>query len=177
MFSEIYRTGDYASLHKGLIYFEGRKDLQIKIRGHRVDLSEIEKSLMTLNYVDEGIVICYHANEIDQALLAFCVLNACDEGKGKTGNQIEKSLEKMLIHYMVPQVVVLDEFPYLVNGKVDRQQLLSMYENMSNNDDAEIEESKDLLEKTKKKILFKAVATSVGRSIRKSMLGRSLEDH
>lgn len=175
MFSRIYKTGDYASLHKGYIYYEGRTDSQIKIRGHRVDLSEVEKNLMSLDYVEKGVVLCYHAGEIDQALVAFCVIEAkhnLNKYITKTGIQIENDLKQKLPEYMIPQAVVLDHVPLLVNGKVDRQTLLKMYENTNNNDDAEIEYDMDFSgisddnKMVKAKILFETVANSIGRSIR-----------
>jgi acyl-coenzyme A synthetase/AMP-(fatty) acid ligase len=178
MFSRIYKTGDYASLHKGMIYYEGRTDSQIKIRGHRVDLSEIEKNLLALDYVEKGVVLCYHAGEIDQALVGFCVVSAQSKYFAKTGIHIENDLKQKLAHYMVPQVVVLDQIPLLVNGKVDRQMLLKMYENTNNNDDAEIEFEMDFSgicddnKMLKAKLLFETVAASIGRSIRSKLSSR-----
>lgn len=126
----MYRTGDFASFSKGVIYYEGRTDSQIKIRGHRVDLSEVEKNILTLEGVEKAVVLCYHAGEIDQALLAFITLENC---YNMTGMQIESNLTNILAQYMIPQVIVLETIPLLVNGKVDRQTLLKMYENTNNN--------------------------------------------
>ncbi len=175
-FSRIYKTGDYASLHKDLIYYEGRTDSQIKIRGHRVDLAEVEKNLNALDYVEKGVVLCYHAGEIDQALVAFCVIKSSQQSINKyiskTGIQIENDLKLKLSEYMIPQVVVLDHVPLLVNGKVDRQTLLKKYENTNNNDDAEIEYDMDFgginddNKLVKAKALFETVANAIGRSIR-----------
>jgi acyl-coenzyme A synthetase/AMP-(fatty) acid ligase len=186
MFSRIYKTGDYASLHKGFVYYEGRTDSQIKIRGHRVDLSEVEKNLMSLDYVEKGVVLCYHAGEIDQALVAFCVVKAqhnLNKYITKTGIQIENDLKLKLPEYMVPQVVALDHVPLLVNGKVDRQTLLKMYENTNNNDDAEIEYEMDFSGITddnkmvKAKVLFETVANSIGRSIRSRLTSECANVH
>lgn len=180
LYSKIYKTGDYASLHKGMIYYEGRTDSQIKIRGHRVDLSEVEKHLNSLEYVEKGVVLCYHAGEIDQALVAFCVAkssNNLNKYISKTGIQIENDLKLKLASYMVPQVVVLQTIPLLVNGKVDRQSLLKMYENTNNNEDTEIEYEMDFngincddeCKMAKARILFETVAASIGRSIRSKL--------
>lgn len=179
LYSKIYKTGDYASLHKGMIYYEGRTDSQIKIRGHRVDLAEVEKNLGSLEYVEKGVVLCYHAGEIDQALVAFCVINSNGNSNKyiqKTGIQIENDLKLKLASYMVPQVVVLqNNVPLLVNGKVDRQSLLKMYENTNNNEDTEIEFEMDFNgissddDMVKAKILFETVALSIGRSIRSKL--------
>lgn len=177
MHSKIYRTGDYASLHKEMIYYEGRTDSQIKIRGHRVDLSEVEKNLASLEYVEKGVVLCYHAGEIDQALVAFCVAKSNNLNRyiAKTGIQIENDLKLKLANYMVPQVIVLENIPLLVNGKVDRQSLLKMYENTNNNEDTEIEFEMDFCgindepRMLKAKILFETVASAIGRSIRSKL--------
>jgi acyl-coenzyme A synthetase/AMP-(fatty) acid ligase len=184
MYSKIYKTGDYASLNKNMIYYEGRTDSQIKIRGHRVDLSEVEKNLTSLDYVDKSVVLCYHAGEIDQALVAFCVTKT-NEGVNKyiakTGFQIEHDLKTKLASYMIPQVVVLHEpIPLLVNGKVDRQTLLKMYENTNNNDDAEVEiefdyNGVDEKNMSKAKVLFETIATGIGRSIRSKLSSKWLK--
>lgn len=129
-YSRLYRTGDFASFRKGVIYYEGRTDSQIKIRGHRVDLSEVEKNILTLDGVEKAVVLCHHAGEIDQALLAFVTLQS---NYNTTGMQIESILTDVLANYMIPQVIVLETIPLLVNGKVDRQSLLKMYENTNNN--------------------------------------------
>lgn len=176
VYSRLYKTGDFASMYKGVVYYEGRTDSQIKIRGHRVDLTEIEKNLTALEYVDKGVVLCYHAGEIDQALVAFCVVKGDSMNKYimRTGIQIENDLKLKLASYMVPQVVVLDTIPQLVNGKIDRQSLLKMYENTNNNDDTEIElemEFDGIEEKNidKAKVLFETVGNSIGRSIRSKL--------
>ena len=130
-FSRLYKTGDYASVSKGCVYYQGRMDSQIKIRGHRVDLSEVEANLLGLAGVDKGIVLCYRAGEIDQALLGFVTLE--QDAPFQTGLQVEAALGDKLAHYMIPQVVLLESIPLLVNGKIDRQTLLKMYESTNNN--------------------------------------------
>lgn len=123
-----------------------------------------------------GVVLCYHAGEVDQALVAFCVVHEDDTSKyiKKTGILIENDLKLKLANYMLPQVVVLETIPLLVNGKIDRQTLLKMYENTNNNDDTEIEFEMDYdgvadenMEKAK--VLFETVGSSIGRSIRSKL--------
>lgn len=127
----MYRTGDYASVQKGgIIQYEGRTDSQVKIRGHRVDLSEIEKHLAEINDIKKGIVLCYHAGQMDQAILAFA---SVEPSSHLHEFQIERILRNRLPEYMTPQVIIIDQVPLLVNGKIDRQTLLKMYENTNNN--------------------------------------------
>lgn len=127
----MYRTGDYASVQKGgVIHYEGRTDSQVKIRGHRVDLSEIEKHVNEIDGVKKGIILCYHAGQMDQAVLAFV---SVDNTSLLHELQIEKILRNKIPEYMTPQVILIDHIPLLVNGKVDRQTLLKLYENTNNN--------------------------------------------
>lgn len=170
-YDRIYRTGDFASTHKGILYYEGRTDSQIKIRGHRVDLSEVEKNIASINGITKAVVLCYHTGEIDQALLAFVTLN---EHITVTGLQLEEELKILLPQYMIPQVIVLDSVPLLVNGKVDRQSLLKMYENTNNNDDSEVELDYDysgVLECQMQvaKDLFETIGSVIGRSTRTTL--------
>lgn len=127
----MYQTGDFASVQKGgIVHYEGRTDSQVKIRGHRVDLSEIEKNLLEIKGVQKGVVLCYHAGQMDQAILAFA---SVDAESHLHELQIEKYLRNKLPEYMTPQVIIVDQVPLLVNQKIDRQKLLKMYENTNNN--------------------------------------------
>lgn len=128
-FSKLYRTGDFAKLEKGVIVYEGRTDSQIKIRGHRVDLSEIEKALLGLQDLEKAVVLCYKPGELNQTLLAFVTVR-----KAISESEIESALLAKLPAYMVPQVVLVEDLPLLINGKIDRQTLLKNYENNNNNE-------------------------------------------
>lgn len=101
---------------------------QIKIRGHRVDLSEIEKAVLSVREVEKAVVLCYKPGEMNQALVAFVTASAF-----ANESQIEEALKEKLAAYMVPQVIIIENVPLLVNGKVDRQGLLQMYVNNNNN--------------------------------------------
>ncbi|XP_063607834.1 beta-alanyl-bioamine nonribosomal peptide synthetase ebony-like [Penaeus indicus] len=123
----LYRTGDFGRVVGGKLFYEGRTDSQVKVRGHRVDLSEIEAALQKLEEVDKVYILVYKPGEINQALVAFYTSN--DEGM--VPEKIALKLASLLQPYMQPQLVYLDDLPLLVNGKVDRQTLLKMYENES----------------------------------------------
>lgn len=132
----LYQTGDYASVREdGVIQYEGRTDSQVKIRGHRVDLSEIQKHLLEIDGVDKAIVLC-NKDEFGKTILAF--VSATGElmspaPKFKKIIHIEDILRAKLADYMIPQIVIVDEMPLLVNGKIDRQALLMMYTDLNNN--------------------------------------------
>nr|CAH7759240.1 unnamed protein product [Callosobruchus chinensis] len=126
--AKLYRTGDFARIEKGILIYEGRTDSQIKVRGHRVDLSEVEKTVAAVEGIDKAVVLCYNPGEMNQALLAFITTNTL-----MSEHQIEGILKERLTSYMVPQVILMDTIPLLVNGKTDRQALLKSYESTNNN--------------------------------------------
>ncbi|XP_022911582.1 beta-alanyl-bioamine nonribosomal peptide synthetase ebony [Onthophagus taurus] len=168
-FARLYRTGDFGKIEKGTILYDGRTDSQVKIRGHRVDLAEVEKAVNSLDEIEKGVVLCYKPGEINQALLAFVTSNAL-----VSENQIEESLRKKLASYMIPQVIILDVIPLLVNGKVDRQALLKSYETVNNNDDTCFQvdinfEGVPTDKIDEAKALFETVANVLNRSARSAI--------
>lgn len=169
-YNRLYRTGDFASIQKSTIYYEGRTDSQIKIRGYRVDLTEIEKSVTQMATVEKAIVLCYHAGEADQALLAFVELKRAVKDSINEF-QIEAKLQSLLPGYMVPQVVIMDTIALLVNGKIDRQSLLKAYESTNNNEDSALYIDQDYAgvpegQLDTAKDLFEIVGNAIGRSVR-----------
>ena len=62
----MYRTGDFGRVVNGFLYYEGRADSQIKIRGHRVDLTEINAILNQLEQIEKGVVLCWKPGQPEQ---------------------------------------------------------------------------------------------------------------
>lgn len=109
----------------GIIHYEGRNDSQVKIRGHRVDLNEIEMNLQETEGIKEVIVLCYQHSEHDQMdskILAFASVESHLQK-----SRIEEILRSKLPDYMMPEVVIIEEMPVLDNGKIDRQTLIKSY--------------------------------------------------
>lgn len=129
IYSRVYKTGDFGFMKSNVLYYEGRRDTQIKIRGHRVDIAEIEKVINQLEYLQKSAILVYHAAQPDQTLVAFIETRKVnDQHIVRTPLEVEQDLKVKLASYMMPRVIVIEEFPYLPNGKVDRQELLKMYE-------------------------------------------------
>ncbi|KAK2589317.1 hypothetical protein KPH14_007867 [Odynerus spinipes] len=167
-YSKVFRTGDYAKIIKGTVIYEGRVDSQVKVRGHRVDLSEVEKIVSRVPEVDKAVVLCYKPGDLSQALLAF-VTTKNDTSTGTT--EIETTLKKRMPLYMQPQIIIVDRIPLLTNGKTDRQTLLRQYESSkTTNETNEITNCdytgvpEEDLEKAK--ILFPTIASVIGASSR-----------
>ncbi|MBN2443650.1 MAG: amino acid adenylation domain-containing protein [Spirochaetales bacterium] len=119
----LYKTGDMARyLDDGNIEFVGRIDNQVKIRGIRLELGEVENVLIKNENIAEAIVLCKQLNTWNKILVAFVVLNE----KGITdAADIRKYLIPLLPEYMIPQEIrVIDGFPVNENGKIDKEILL-----------------------------------------------------
>ncbi|CRK87778.1 CLUMA_CG001558, isoform A [Clunio marinus] len=127
-YSSMYNTGDLGFIKQGLLYFAGRNDTQIKVRGQRVEIAEIEKHVSDLNFIEQSAILVHHAGHVDQALVAFVKLEI---NSSKSPTDIENELNLRLPRYMVPRIVLIEDFPKLPNGKVNRKELLKIYKKQS----------------------------------------------
>lgn len=115
-----YRTGDLVSRGPdGCLNFLGRIDHQIKIRGYRVELGEIEAALLRLPYVREAVVIARVTDGIAR-LIAYWV---GDQALGEP-DTLRASLRESLPDFMVPaNIIAMERLPRTPNGKIDRNAL------------------------------------------------------
>ncbi len=115
-FERIYRTGDLGSFdEEGNLWFAGRKDFQIKYKGHRIEMEEIERAMMKTEGVER----------------ACCIF---DSEKGKLYGFYEGTIDKKELHkvlseslpvFMIPgRLTQKDAMPLTKNGKIDRKALL-----------------------------------------------------
>ena len=121
--ARLYKTGDLARyLPDGQIAFLGRVDYQIKIRGYRVELGEIEAILNQYPAVRQAVVIAREdSSPGDKRLVAYIVPAS---GAHITKSSLRETLIKHLPDYMIPSAFVqLEVFPVTPNGKVDRAAL------------------------------------------------------
>lgn len=65
-YNVLYRTGDFGRVVNGALVFEGRADTQIKVRGHRVDMTEVDMAVKKVKGVDKVTMICYKPGEVNQ---------------------------------------------------------------------------------------------------------------
>src|SRR5215813_6186914 len=120
--ARLYRTGDMVRrLSEGSIEFIGRTDNQIKVRGFRVELGEIEAALAAHPGVTLAVVLGSNPSPVSQRLVAYFVAAA---SKPPTSDDLRSFLRQRLPDYMVPSVFVcLREMPLTANGKIDRAAL------------------------------------------------------
>jgi amino acid adenylation domain-containing protein len=123
----LYRTGDRVRYGaSGKLEFLGRVDEQVKLRGYRVELGEIESVLCEAGGVQQAVVVVRGENSVDQRLVAYVVLEneAAAGGEAEVLKRLRGRLSQKLPEYMAPSaIVVLAEVPLTTNGKVDRRAL------------------------------------------------------
>lgn len=121
--ARLYRTGDLVRARTvGTLEFLGRRDRQVKVRGYRIELAEVEATLMRLPEVREAVVTLDGNGHGEPALVAYVV-----GADTSSGEEIRASLQAQLPAYMVPsQVVLLERFPLTTHGKVDQQELRAL---------------------------------------------------
>ncbi|MFN2416716.1 MAG: amino acid adenylation domain-containing protein [Pyrinomonadaceae bacterium] len=126
----LYRTGDVAHyLSDGSIEFLGRADNQVKVRGFRVELGEIEAALRGCPGVREAVVVAREDASGEKRLLAYIVPSAGDAAAPTDGDKPTPATLRGLLHEKLPSHLVpsafsfLEELPLTPNGKVDRKAL------------------------------------------------------
>lgn len=120
-FGDLYRTGDKAIIHSnGLLECRGRiSSGQVKLRGQRIELGEIEHAASKVSGCHAVV-----ASVLDGQLIVFCIV----EDNTVTVDDVKNACRKWLPNYMVPNdVMLLEDFPYLPSGKVDKRGLESDY--------------------------------------------------
>lgn len=138
--NRMYRTGDIGKVSPdGEIIILGRKDHQIKLRGHRIELGEIEYALTKIHGIKDAVVVAKDDSSGNPRLIAYLILSSNESmGKRGTGNnafsakeatseEVKNWKEKLSLHlpsYMIPaHYVVMDQFPTTASGKTDRKSL------------------------------------------------------
>ncbi len=116
-----YLTGDLGYIENDMLYCKGRKDNQIKYKGYRIELGDIENNLLKINGISEAVVVAkYKPNsQIVKTIKAYVTIK-----KEITVEDIKQEAEKILPKYMIPKsIIILDKIPVNKNGKYDRKKL------------------------------------------------------
>jgi amino acid adenylation domain-containing protein len=117
----LFRSGDMGRRQSdGTLVFLGRKDTQVKVRGHRIELGEIERCLLGHPGVKKAVVIAHETKGSGRDLVAYFESDEPDV----TAASLRDHLSAVVPSYMVPsRLIQLAALPVLPNGKVDREAL------------------------------------------------------
>jgi amino acid adenylation domain-containing protein len=159
-----YKSGDFGSIDEaGDLHFRERKGSRVKIRGHSVDLMEIEAALLSCPDVLQAAVVAIgDESQMDPVRLIAYV--ATREDAARDPLVVRRYLATRLPLYMLPsRIVYLDALPLTAGGKVDRK-TLAQIDPMTSNPSRSVEPPQDDVERT--------VARIIGQLLKVESIGR-----
>jgi acyl-coenzyme A synthetase/AMP-(fatty) acid ligase/acyl carrier protein len=120
--ARVYCTGDLGLMRPdGCLVHLGRKDLQVKIRGNRIEVAEVEAALLNLDMINEAVVVAREVWLGDRRLVAYLVPA---REHAPTASTLRCALADVLPEHMLPSAfVMLETLPLTPTGKVDRRAL------------------------------------------------------
>jgi amino acid adenylation domain-containing protein len=114
---KLYKTGDEVRYRAdGEIEYLGRLDFQVKIRGHRIELGEVESMAALHPGVSQAVAIVREDAQGDQRLVCYVVP---ERGAALRASALRAAFKDKLPDYMIPAVVVLEALPLTENGKIN----------------------------------------------------------
>lgn len=124
---KVYKTGDYGRwIEDGVLGYNGRRDNQVKIRGQRVELGEIEEKIRQILNI-EKVAVAFHDFGNNKRLVCFV-----ESSNMVDTNSLKDQLSNILPCYMIPwSIISIKQFPTNNNGKLDRKKLDNLCKEMS----------------------------------------------
>jgi amino acid adenylation domain-containing protein len=124
-----FRTGDMGRINgKGQLEFAGRRDTRIKIRGHRIELSEVECAIQRLPGVKQTVVDVIARDNKEPILVGYII---ADDGHSWSHASLRTELRSLLPDHMIPSTfLLLESFPLASSGKIDRGTLQELYRSL-----------------------------------------------
>jgi amino acid adenylation domain-containing protein len=157
----LYRTGDLACVlpEEGILWV-GRADQQVKIRGFRIDPAEVEAALLTAPGVKQAVVLA--VRRVETVELAACLVAHSGTTPDAATTLARERLSKSLPQHMVPsRWIIMEEFPRLPNGKLDRLALM----------DEALQEPREVERRVPRDALEALLAQGVGALLGRPPLG------
>jgi amino acid adenylation domain-containing protein len=123
----LYKTGDLARIDSnGLVHVVGRRDEQIKKRGHRVELGEIESAMRTIGAVKQSAIVALDRGDFDGALICCAYVPASNDCSPVW---LRRELSRLVPSYMLPlHWLTLDSFPLDGRDEIDRARIKELFE-------------------------------------------------
>ncbi len=120
-----YLTGDLGYIKDGMLYYKARKDKQVKYKGYRIELSDIEENLQKLSYIDKAVAV-KNINK-DGKVVNIIAFVSLKENVSKSEFDITQDILKKVPQYMCPKIKIVKDFPLNANGKCDEKKLLENF--------------------------------------------------
>ncbi len=136
----------------GLLLFEGRVDDQVKVRGHRIELSAVEVALKGCGEPLDAVTVVVQEDPTlaeNRALVAFVTPASMN-----TGRLLAKLRERVPRHLQVQRIVALDKLPSTPSGKVDRRKLAELARSGLVSGQANAEDTRSLVTRLWKTVLL-----------------------
>lgn len=130
-YGRLYRSGDIGRLlASGDLIVLGREDDQVKLRGQRIELGDINTAITRVPFVKDAVTLIVGENHPNARLVSFWIANT-EYGPLDPGLEIYELLEAILPSYMVPESLVpMDAMPLTRQGKIDKPALLQHYKSL-----------------------------------------------
>ncbi|MEG1597563.1 MAG: AMP-binding protein [Bacilli bacterium] len=120
---DYFDTGDIGFIENNKLYCKGRSDSQIKYKGYRIELNDIERNIYNIKGVKECVVIAKYKDDFNVKIIKayITIENKLDSG------YIKNELKKKIPSYMIPnRIIVIEKMPINYNGKIDRKKLIEL---------------------------------------------------
>jgi D-alanine--poly(phosphoribitol) ligase subunit 1 len=119
-YNNIFCTSDFVIKYKRILICKGRKDNMVKLRGYRVELSEIEANIRKIIYVRQCVVFHVKKNYYNNYIAAVISIS-----RKQDELTVRRDLSNFLPNYMIPKKIILrSKLPLNSNGKIDRKNIL-----------------------------------------------------
>lgn len=123
-----YRTGDTGRLENDMLHFSGRRDFQVKLRGFRIEIEDIEANLRRLPDIQQAVVIPVERPDMPGSVshlrAAIQLTGPIPDDPLRLTLRLKRELRRLLPEYMIPKVFsYVAEIPLTANGKADRTSL------------------------------------------------------
>lgn len=122
-----FRTGDYGWFQDGILFFNGRRDEQVKLNGFRIELGDIGAQMLAVPGVADAIAVPLKSGETVKRIVGF-IRPAPGSDPAVVRAQVQGHLQRTLPSYMVPaDLMLVDAFPVNSSHKTDRKALIELY--------------------------------------------------
>ncbi|KIX01658.1 uncharacterized protein Z518_09384 [Rhinocladiella mackenziei CBS 650.93] len=133
-YGRLYRSGDIGRLlADDSLVIMGREDDQVKLRGQRIELGDIDSSLVRCDEVEDAVTMIIQVADEISRLVSFWTPRQPDSTSSlsKSTSTLYAQLRKVLPSYMIPDTLLrLDQIPLTRQGKIDRQAMISFYQGL-----------------------------------------------